>query len=249
MRIRTLLILFLLPLFSHAVIYYVSPSGNDANNGTSTSTPWRTIARVNQLGSAINAGDQVLFQRGGVYRGRLNVNDNGTTSARITYGAYGTGAAPVISGSVAVTNWVQFSGNIWRAQVGQKVHQVYFNDQMQTLARFPNTGWARTDVANSTSTTDATLNQSSGYWTGATMVIRTTNWSYDTAYVTAFNSGVLTHTATGNNLGAQQWGYFLRNKLALLDAPGEWYYESSTGFLYVWCPGNANRTAAWWRRR
>lgn len=240
MRIRTLLILFLLPLFSQAVVYYVSPSGNDANNGTSTSTPWRTIARVNQLGSAINAGDQVLFQRGGTYRGRLNVNDNGTTSARITYGAYGTGAAPIISGSVIVTNWVQFSGNIWRAQVGQKVHQVYFNDQLQTLARFPNSGWARTDVANSTSTTDATLNQSSGYWTGATMVLRTTNWSYDTAYVSAFNNGVLTHTATGNNLGAQQWGYFLRNKLPLLDAAGEWFYESSTGFLYFWCPGNAN---------
>ncbi|MBL7981514.1 MAG: right-handed parallel beta-helix repeat-containing protein [Flavobacteriales bacterium] len=238
---RTLAAIFLLvPLFGHAVVYYVSPSGNDSNNGTSQATPWRTIARVNTLGAGINAGDQVLFQRGGTYRGRLNVNDNGTTTSRIVYGAYGTGAAPVISGSLAVTNWVQFSGNIWRAQVGQKVHQVYFNDQMQTQARFPNTGWLRTDVANSTSTTDSDLNQASGYWVGATAVIRTTNWSYDTAYVTAFNSGVLTHTATGNNLGSQQWGYFLRNKLALLDAAGEWYYEPSSGFLYFWCPANAN---------
>jgi hypothetical protein len=159
---RILSVLFLLlPVLGNAVVYYVSPSGSDTNNGTSQATPWKTIARVNTLGASINAGDQVLFQRGGVYRGRLNVNDNGTTTSRIVYGAYGTGAAPVISGSVAVTNWVQHSGNIWRAQVGQKVSQVYFNGQLQTQARFPNSGWLRTDVANSTSTTDAALNQAS----------------------------------------------------------------------------------------
>ncbi|MEZ4738108.1 MAG: hypothetical protein R2818_01840 [Flavobacteriales bacterium] len=38
-----------LPLALSATIYYVSPTGNDSNNGTSTSTPWRTIARVQQL--------------------------------------------------------------------------------------------------------------------------------------------------------------------------------------------------------
>ncbi|MFN3876524.1 MAG: right-handed parallel beta-helix repeat-containing protein, partial [Flavobacteriales bacterium] len=40
--------------------------------------------------------------------------------------------------------------------------------------------------------------------------------------------------------GAQQWGYFMRNKLELLDAPGEWYLDRAADQLYLWCPGNAN---------
>ncbi|MEZ4760446.1 MAG: hypothetical protein R2810_11765 [Flavobacteriales bacterium] len=39
-------------------------------------------------------------------------------------------------------------------------------------------------------------------------MIRTTNWSYDTARVTGFNGGVLTHTSTGNSMGNEE-GYFL----------------------------------------
>ena len=60
--------------------------------------------------------------------------------------------------------------NIWRAPVGASVRHVYYNGERLQLARFPNSGWARTDHATSTTTTDATLNQSSGFWNGATLV-------------------------------------------------------------------------------
>ncbi len=223
-----------------AVTYYVSPTGNDANAGTSTTAPWRTIDRVNQLGTSLNPGDQILFQRGGVFRGKLTIPDNGISGNPMVVGAYGTGVDPVVAGSIAVTGWTVYSGNIWQATVTQDVKQVYFNGALQNLARFPNTGWLRTDNAASTSTVDAALTQGSGYFTGATMVIRTTNWSYDTARVTAHNGTTLTHSSTGNTMGAQQWGYFLRNKLSLLDAPGEWFYDGAADKLYMWCPANAN---------
>ena len=230
----------LLPLQAWAATYYVSPNGSDSNAGTSASSAWRTIDRVNQLGSSLQGGDQVLFQRGGVYRGKLVIMNSGSTGNPIVVGAYGQGDDPVIAGSDLVTGWTVHSGNIWRAQLGQSPRYVFFNGQRMELARFPNTGWLRTDVASSTSTVDAALTQPANYWNGATMVIRTTNWSYDTAQVTGFSGGTLTHTSTGNNMGAQEWGYFLRNKLNLLDAPGEWFYEPASGFLYLWCPGNAN---------
>ncbi len=223
-----------------AATYYVSPSGSDSNNGTSQSTPWQTIARVNQLGGSLQAGDQVLFQRGGLYRGKLTINASGNASASIVIGTYGTGARPVISGSVPVTGWTQHSGNIWRAATAQLPKQLYVDGNLMQIARFPNTGWLRVDQGTSTSLTDSELDQPNGYWTGATAVIRTTNWSYDTAYVSAFGNGVLTHSSTGNNLQSMQWGYFLRNKLELLDAPGEWYYDRAAGQLYLWCPSNAN---------
>ncbi|HRH36794.1 MAG TPA: T9SS type A sorting domain-containing protein, partial [Flavobacteriales bacterium] len=153
---------------------------------------------------------------------------------------YGTGARPIISGSVPVTGWTQFNGNIWRAAMGQVPKYVYADGALMTIARFPNAGWLRVDQGTSTSITDSDLNQASGYWNGATAVIRTTNWSYDTARVSAFANGVLTHSSTGNNLQSYQWGYFLRNKLELLDAAGEWYFDAAAGQLYLWCPANAN---------
>ncbi|HRD54637.1 MAG TPA: right-handed parallel beta-helix repeat-containing protein, partial [Flavobacteriales bacterium] len=240
MRHLLALPLLLLVVFANAATYYLSPTGNDSNNGTSASTPWRTIDRANQLSSSFQPGDRILFQRGGVFRGKLNIQNSGNATAFIEVGSYGTGAQPIISGSVAVTGWTIHSGNIWKAPVSQALKHVFVDGGLQEIARFPNTGWLRVDQGTSTSLTDSELTQPNGYWNGATAVIRTTNWSYDTAYVSAFNNSTLTHTATGNNLGTWQWGYYLRNKLALLDAPGEWFHDRATGMLYLWCPNNAN---------
>ncbi len=99
-----------------AATYYVdSAAGNDANNGTSTSTPWRSIAKVNAR--SLLPGDTVLFKRGGFWRDQLNVTRSGTSSARITYGAYGTGNRPVFCASDKVIGWTvhNASANIWRA--------------------------------------------------------------------------------------------------------------------------------------
>jgi hypothetical protein len=41
--------------------YYISSSsGNDSNDGCSTSTPWKTLTNVNS--TTFTAGDQILFQ-------------------------------------------------------------------------------------------------------------------------------------------------------------------------------------------
>lgn len=242
MRLRSALLIAAATLVMglKAATYYVSPTGSDTNNGTSQATPWQSIARVNQLGTSLQPGDRILFQRGGLYRGKLTINANGSAAAYIEVGAYGTGAQPVISGSVPVTGWVQHSGSIWRASLSQRPKHIYVNGALQTIARFPNSGWLRVDQGTSTSLTDAELTQPNGYWNSATAVIRTANWSYDTAFVSAHANGVLTHTATGNNLASYNWGYFMQNKLELLDAPGEWYYDSAAGHLYVWCPGGIN---------
>src|SRR3954464_7458663 len=45
-----------------AATYYVSPTGNNASAGTSPTTAWKTIDRVN--GKDFAPGDRVLFQGG-----------------------------------------------------------------------------------------------------------------------------------------------------------------------------------------
>lgn len=77
--------------------YYVSAVGSNANNGTSSATPWATIAKVNS--TTLVAGDTVLFRKGDTFTDAgLVCDNNGTSVNRITYGAYGTGALPIISG-------------------------------------------------------------------------------------------------------------------------------------------------------
>jgi hypothetical protein len=42
--------------------YYVSPSGSDSDAGTSSGTPFKSIAKINSLN--LNPGDNVLFEGG-----------------------------------------------------------------------------------------------------------------------------------------------------------------------------------------
>ena len=78
--------------------YYVSPTGNDAYNGTSTATPWRTITRVNA--QDFEPGDTIRFQGGRVFNGGLVFDsaDNGSQASPITVNSYGTGRATIRSG-------------------------------------------------------------------------------------------------------------------------------------------------------
>jgi hypothetical protein len=81
-----------------ATTYYVAAAGSDMNNGTSPGAPWQTIGKVN--GATFNPGDSVLFHRGDVWYGTaLTVPSSGASGSPITFGAYGSGANPVIKGS------------------------------------------------------------------------------------------------------------------------------------------------------
>jgi hypothetical protein len=99
-RIRTMAILFILFItsLSYGATYYVDALyGRDSNSGTSTSSPWKTIAKVNSI--TFKPGDNIFFKRGSTWKETLTIRQSGTSSARITYGAYGSGNLPVIDGS------------------------------------------------------------------------------------------------------------------------------------------------------
>ncbi|MHC4912918.1 MAG: right-handed parallel beta-helix repeat-containing protein, partial [Planctomycetota bacterium] len=80
-----------------ATTYYVSPSGNDNNSGTSPSDAWQTIDKVNTV--TFSAGDSILFEGGQMFSGSLYFDEAGTSTNPITVGSYGTGRATVSSGS------------------------------------------------------------------------------------------------------------------------------------------------------
>ena len=90
MKSKLLLVVFTTLCFvANATTYYISASGNDANNGISISTPWKTISRVNSR--SFFAGDSILFRNGDIWRETLVVPSSGSAGAYITFSSYGTG--------------------------------------------------------------------------------------------------------------------------------------------------------------
>jgi len=89
--------------------YYVdATSGSDSAAGTSDSTPWKTISKVN--GSSFSAGDSILFKRGETWREQLTVPSSGSSGNPITFSAYGSGNKPIISGAALLSpggSWTQ----------------------------------------------------------------------------------------------------------------------------------------------
>lgn len=83
--------------FTGPQIYYVSPTGNNSNNGLSSAKPWKTITKVNA--SSFNPGDHILFQGGQTFTGAIVCPSAGTPSAPIVFGSYGNGRATISSGT------------------------------------------------------------------------------------------------------------------------------------------------------
>ncbi|WP_261305095.1 hypothetical protein [Paenibacillus andongensis] len=86
-------------IYAAGTTYYVSPSGNDSNAGTSSSSPWQTISKVNGINFA--AGDTILFQGGSSFSGNLQFNssDGGNSTTRVTVDSYGSGRATINGGT------------------------------------------------------------------------------------------------------------------------------------------------------
>ncbi len=145
-----------------AADYYLSNAGNDSNNGTSPTTPWRTLAKLSaELGGpsgtwgTISNGDRVYFRKGDTFRGTIAFaayNNNG-----MTFDSYDAGTNAVLKGSRLVTNWTVHSGNIWKATVAEQVYFLYADGALQTLSRTPNTGTWNAGAATSTSLTSTSI--------------------------------------------------------------------------------------------
>lgn len=96
-------------------VYYVSEkNGKDTNDGKSISTPLKTINGLSSKASSLTAGDAVLFERDGVYRGRIS-----TTRDGIVYGSYGEGSKPLIMQSnrnyADESLWIETEHeNVWK---------------------------------------------------------------------------------------------------------------------------------------
>ncbi len=77
--------------------YYIhAQHGDDARDGLSKETAWKSLANVNR--HVFKPGDAILFAAGTVYEGQLAPQGSGKEGAPIKMDRYGDGANPVIHG-------------------------------------------------------------------------------------------------------------------------------------------------------
>ena len=99
------------------IIYIDATNGNDSNNGLSPDSAWQTISKVLSMSSSFDPGDSILFKRGEIWNGNRIISfthPSGSLNHYITYGAYGTGAKPIINIHTSQTpSWVNKGDSVW----------------------------------------------------------------------------------------------------------------------------------------
>ena len=95
--------------------YYVSSSsGSDSNTGCASTTPWKSLAKVNA--TTFTAGNQILFQDGGSWSGELTPQGSGASGNPVVISSYGSGSAPIIAGAGAAAAILLTNQQYWTIQ-------------------------------------------------------------------------------------------------------------------------------------
>ncbi len=93
-------------------IYYVSPSGNDTNDGLSPEKAVKSLAGIEIL--PLEKGDAVLLERNSIFRMTKSLD----MKEGVIYGSYGEGEKPILLGSAmnfAQGNWQPSQKrNVWK---------------------------------------------------------------------------------------------------------------------------------------
>jgi PKD repeat protein len=107
---------------------YVSPNGNDANDGLSANDPIQSEARLQQL---LASNMRVLFQSGGTYT--LNNTLSLGNLHDVYLGSYGTGAQPILYSTNGTQNYVMIG---WNNAEGIAINGLTF-DSATTTGNLP----------------------------------------------------------------------------------------------------------------
>jgi PKD repeat protein len=117
------------------ITYYVDfINGDDSWSGTSVSSPWKTISKVNN--TSFSGGNRILFKRNETWNEKLIFSSSGTSFDPIEIGAYGTGNKPVITVNNEYSGtWSNQGGNIWKiADLGFHPWRVRVEGEEKLLA-------------------------------------------------------------------------------------------------------------------
>lgn len=239
--------------------YFVSvDTGNDSNPGT-LSKPFKTITAARNrvrtdIASGMTGDKRVYIRAGKYYQSNpitFNVTDSGRNGFNVIYRNYPDETPEIIGGTV-VTGWQADTGNIYKKNLGTgvQIETLFENGQWARKARSPNTGYFSADAGTTGTTTlqyrsgdipsftpnHATVHVWPGSHTWQGTWNQNYNWIVNVFGLSSVNTATriltlsqdTTYPMTVNNR------YFIQGAKEFLDAPGEWYWNNQTGWLYYW---------------
>lgn len=235
---------------------FVSPTGLDTNTGTMDS-PVKTLSKAFEL-----LDGDTIYMMEGTYHDYLQINSELRTSSNpLVICAYNN-AEVFFDGTESISdNWVQHQGSIYKTAVGKEMWQLFKGDTMYMPARWPNAflhdgsvwerelAWAHGNTsksengyetndeshANDLTTIDSSL-------IGAYAVLNIGSWKTWARKIThhTANTDSFRYEPVAGGYKDKHHYYYVEGKLHLLDAPGEWFFDTITNEVYVWSFNNGN---------
>ncbi|MDR1923111.1 MAG: right-handed parallel beta-helix repeat-containing protein [Planctomycetaceae bacterium] len=230
-------------------VLFVSPNGNDGNDGLSEQKSVATIAKGLEIARAKKMKRIAIQGRNRIEQPIiLSPDDSGMRF-------FGNG---IIDGSRVITDWKPYKNGIWQAEIPEtksgewSFRQIYINGQLRHRAKTPNEGFYR--VAGCPEGTPKTVNYhtdcrsfefKSGdidpnwknlneinvvvyyFWSDNHLPIESVD--AEKKIVRFKHKGGKTFTDDFSEEGAR---YFVENLFEALDQPGEWYLNKTEGILY-----------------
>lgn len=230
----------------------------------------RDELRKKKAASGLPVGATVFLRAGTYFLTNaftLTPIDSGTEAGPITYTAY-PGEKVVLKGSLPITNWSSTTGSVYQANVSDlkisasRFWQLYYRDKRQILARYPN---FRKEFPHSGGFIFANGVNDGGNGVGSQTEVQYDasqlnpskwsrpadarihiwpwrNWNRNISFVKSIhpekNSIELAQSASYPIIKGNR--FFVENIREELDAPGEWYLDTSAKTLYFWPPDNLN---------
>ncbi len=242
--------------------FYVSVSGDDANPGT-LEEPFSSIqCAVDRMGP----GD-TCYIRGGTYHEAVDLSGvTGSSGEPVTLKNY-QDEIVVLEGTAAITTpWLLDEGNVYKTTLSEDVTQLFVDNQLMTLARFPNSPvfsdhmWSNDSYRQreaSTSRFEVIDNPDKGAadtLAGAGIsfndCVAVCNFADHVTYARLVEN----HAAGSNTfnvswmekIGTSNYYFFEGGKdnaeRIMLDAAEEWAYDESTKTLYLWADDGEDPT-------
>ncbi len=244
------LLLHLAVAVNAATYYFSAKSGDDSRTSTqaqNSSSPWKTIGKLNSIMSILKPGDNVLFNRDESFYGAIIVGASGAAGQPITFGAYGSGNAPTITGFTSLTNWTMSRSNVWEVNFSPAIttlNMVVINKNPQSRGRWPNAnatngGYLNIDSHNGQNEITSSQLPSSPNWTGGDVVIRKNRWILDRSGIGYHAQTSLGFNTASANTINDNYGFFITNHTNTLDQNGEWFYDKTRGKLQMYFASNS----------
>lgn len=235
----------------HAQEYYISPTGNDNNDG-SKSNPFQSIGKSLEAIKTVFRNDPeancTVWLSEGKYLLRkpevLNSYDLKSQNGSLTFRAL-PGESPVVSGGIEVTGWSYDNNGVWTAILPKEYdleslpRELFLDNSRAIRARHPNKGFLRVDRVGEDRRTNFFFKL--GEFPipadpAGTELILLHDWSISRVAIKTIDPSQGRLTAI-DSIGPRQpaffnmdnWEanprYFLENDIRFLDADYEWFID------------------------